>query len=176
MVTYFDWLCKKISVKTGDYRENYSTLAYKLFTKEFYYSIERDSNRDFDGKKLRESYIDTFGEPASDIPNGPARVLEVLIALAERCDSDIMYDPNLGDRTGFWFWTFLSNVGLDIFNNSRFDDALVDDILNTWLDRRIGFNGENGIFPLKNSEQNQQEIELWYQLMAFLNENFVTFL
>lgn len=186
-MTYFEYLCDLVDIHPGSYKEDYSLLAYQLYSKEYYYLLPLDENRASDGKNLRIIFKDKCAseERVSDdlivryeantcpSQDEPARVLEVLIALAQRCDRDILYDNNLGDRTSDWFWMFLNNIGLDIFKNGKMDEPAVDYILNTWLDRDIGYNGENGLFPLSDAETNQKEVDLWYQMMTFLTEKDV---
>ena len=170
-MSYFEFLCDMINIKPGSYKENYSLLAHQLFKKRYYYSLPMDENRDIDGRNLRELYLDSGGTEA--VLDGPASVLEVLIALARRCDADIMYDNVLGDRTEVWFWMFLSNIGLDLYVNRIYEEAAVDDVLNTWLDREIGYNGEGGLFPLDYSDVHQNSVELWKQMLYFLDSRYV---
>ena len=38
------------------------------------------------------------------LDNKTCSVLEMMIALAIRCEEHIMDDPDVGNRTGQWFW------------------------------------------------------------------------
>ena len=107
--------------------------------KEFYWTVPNDDNRAVDGQKLRDKFAQNKAcYSAYDVLEGPCTMLELLIALAERCD-DILYDPEKGDRTAQWFWEMLRNLELDRFNDEFYVDfsnqLIIDPILNTVLDR-----------------------------------------
>ena len=116
-MTYFDWLVYQIS---PDYhmRERYSELLFALYSTEFFWALPRDINRAKDGLDLRKQYEREVGSEIDIF--GPCTCLEMMIALAIRCENELMYDPDFGDRTDQWFWmmidTFLEvgEFGLEI--------------------------------------------------------------
>jgi hypothetical protein len=76
------------------------------------------------------------------------------------------------DRAQDWFWEFLENLDLSGFDDSEeIDPADVAEILDRFIWRTYNRNGEGGIFPLKNPRSDQRDVELWYQLAAYIREN-----
>jgi hypothetical protein len=170
---YFQWLCEKVNIDTED--KSYWLLAKALHSKEFYSTVPNDDNRGNDGKKLREQYSEENGNCPFDPIDGPCTMLEMLIALSERFE-DIMSDPEEYDRTSKWFWEMLKNLGLDTYEDINYYDLWeggdVDEILNTVLERTYRRNGKGGLFPLKESKKDQRKVEIWYQMCAYVLENY----
>lgn len=128
--------------------------------------MPNDDNRMEDGKELRQEFLYEFKVDDTWM-NEPCSVLEMLIALARR----LAFEVN-GD-TDEWFWHLMYNLGLeqytdDVFNHVVAED--VDDILDTFLDRKYGHNGEGGLFPLEETRADQTEVEIWYQMSTYLLE------
>ena len=100
---------------------------------EFTYSIPMDGNRAEDGVDLRYRFGYENGYSSSMIStyldNRMCSVLEMMIALAIRCEEHIMDDPDVGNRTGQWFWNMIVNLGLGSMNDSKFDRDYVEDIV-----------------------------------------------
>lgn len=174
---YFHWLCNIVKPLKKK-KEQYSFLLSFLHSQDFWWIIDRDENRAKDGKKLRKLFIDEMcheGVLYSFI-EGPCTFLEMLIGLAMRIETDIMYDPDNGDRTSVWFWEMCDNSGLTAFPDSTwmmsYGQGQVGDILNTIMSRKIGKRGEKGLFPLKESKKNQKKVELWYQANSYFQEKF----
>lgn len=162
----------------------YHLLGYSLFKKQFYWLINMDENRAADGRNLRIRYADFALENGSeeekkellDLLSGPCSVLEMMIGLAIRCEDHIMYDPKKGDRTSVWFWEMIENLGLLDCCNSNISyekEEKIDYILTKFLDRDYDFNGNGGLFPLKNAQNDQKNVEFYYQLCAYLQENWL---
>ena len=153
-----------------------------LFDRKYDCFVENDDNRLENGLYLRYTFEEETGYPISEYKevglNIPCSVLEMLVGLAMSIETDIMYDPDLGDRTAYWFWMMITNLGLEkatdeeIGLNLRFGIAYIDHILDTWLDRTFEYNGTGSPFPLKYPLEDQRKVEIWYQAMAYLDENF----
>jgi len=140
---------------------------------DFYWSVPNDGNRIEDGLKLRELFMQRHDFFVLDFP---CSVLEVLIGLALRME-DNLADPSKGDRTAEWFWEMIANLGLDQFHDQNYQEAGGDTnvgyILRTFMDRTYTRRGEGSLFPSsRRSGRNLQRVELWYQLMAYLEENY----
>ena len=142
---------------------SYLLLMRALFKKEFYWTLEFDEHRAMDGITLREELFD------SKMELGPCSVLEMLAALAKRCD-DLLWDGR--DRTDVWFWDMIENLGLDSFVDSNFDSMSVDLILNKWMDRDYDQNGSGGLFYCGNSERDMRKLEIWEQMQAYIMNIF----
>lgn len=178
---YFRWLCDIIEGITDSPRTSYRGLLYTLFEKEFYHFVPNDDNRSSDGVKLREEYIRLKGLDKPERKEeriaiqGICKVLEMMVALAKRCEDDIMYSPENGDRTRVWFFTMIKNLGLDIYYDENFDcksQANISRVIDIAVNREYSENGDGGFFPLKNPSQDQTKVEIWFQMVAWLNENY----
>lgn len=182
---YFRWLCGLIEGITDDPRTSYRGLLYTLFAKDFYCFVANDANRSSDGIYLRQDYLESIGvndEEHHDervALNGPCRMLEMMVALAKRCEDDIMYDPKKKDRTRDWFFVMIKNLGLDIYTDANFNcesQEAINRVLDCVIERTYTEKGEGGLFPLKNPKRDQRKVEIWFQLAAWLDENFFGYL
>jgi hypothetical protein len=137
-----------------------------------------DNNRDTDGRALREYYYEEHKMVFSRaLLAEPASVLEVLIALANRMD-DQLYSPEMGLRSSVWFWGFIKNLDLDSYSDEViFDSDIMGEInrsLDIFLNRKYDSRGRGGIFPLrKKVSKDLRKVELWYQMMYYLDENYL---
>lgn len=158
----------------------YLCLTRILFDKDFEYFVPMDSNRDFDGRELRYDFLDEmidYDYDESDIPAGPARVLEVLIALSRRIEFRL-YGSRYHVFAVDLFWEMVENLGLSFLNDSEIDENYVDFVYNTLDNWMISprFGGKVcEIFPLKRRKKvvtSKNGQELWYQMMNYLEENY----
>ena len=162
---YYDWLLDKVGVKDDD--SGAATVVRCLYRADFYWLVDNDDNRAADGLVLRTTFMDMEGwntEPWSDIG---CTVLEMLIGLASRIDSDIMWDGE-HDSTAKWFWEMVNNLDMDWLDP---DDIL--ECIDRFLSREYDYNGVGGIFPLlKGASEDQRNVEIWYQMQSYLMENY----
>lgn len=173
---YFEWLTAKVGTG-GRRRVSYSRLFHILHNVAFSWFVPNDDNRGADGLRLRTIFIDELFPFEDDdiVISGPCSILEVLVALAIRCENDIMLDLERGDRTSTWFWLMLNNLDLTRYTDSAFTDEAaleIEDKLSIFVNREYEFNGSGGLFPLKHPETDQRAVEIWYQMNAYLIENF----
>ena len=120
-----------------------------------------DANREEDGIDLRYRFITEVGIPKNyqevyAYLDGPCSVLEMMIALAIRCEESIMDDPDIGDRTSEWFWLMMKNLGLDYMSDRKFDRDIAEEKISIFLDRRYKRNGEGGLFVRVSLSENVQ--------------------
>ena len=167
---YHDWMCDLMCMDLPMHR-NYQLLMQDLDCKEFIFSHPLDKNRDLDGYFLRKEYLSCNGYSEQEVWEGPRSVLEVLVALSIRMETEITGDLG-NDHIEKWFWVMIKNLGLDYFTDDNYDHREVDRILDIWLQRRYKSNGKNGIFPLKKSTMDQRDIDIWYQMQLYLDENW----
>lgn len=165
---YFEVLCELAGLETPVEKCGYFELMYQLYSTEFYWTVSNDNNRAADGLKLREKY----GFVQDDLP---CSLLEMLMALAIRCDEEIMYNSTEGDRSKDWFWMMMTNLGLNKFRDRSFGEGWNNDnvarICDTFMDRDYASSGhDGGLFPLRHARKDQTEVEIWYQLNAYLLE------
>lgn len=164
-MSYFDWLCM-IDIPDGDQRVEYAKLMCVLMDTEFRWVIRRDENRALDGLELRDIYEEETGEDCEE--SGPCSVLEMLTALAIRCNDEIMYDPDDPKRADRWFWMMIRNLKLDKNVGGFFSGTKVLSTLANFMDK----TGKNELFPVKNPPRNFYRMELWYQLNWYIMEHF----
>lgn len=95
-------------------------------------------------------------------------VLEMLIGLSRR----LAFEGG-GEPAG-WFWLLMRNLTLDGMDDERFDlmdPTIVDDIVQRLVWRQYNWDGKGGLFPLQFPNRDQREVEIWYQMQAWLLEN-----
>lgn len=181
---YFQWLCGLVGVSTPDH--SYWLLATELHKKEFYWSVPNDDDRAADGKQLREDFFDETnyrckdcnlraGYNCLDCLDGPCSIFEMLIALAIRMEF-ILSDSSREEQTAKYFWDFIRNLGLESFTDEDFFDRTgpfsLRIILEKFLERNYTSKGDGGIFPLKRPGKDQRKVDIWYQMSAYISENY----
>lgn len=128
-----------------------------------------DGNRYYDGVELRYKFGRDNNIPeyviSSDLDNRPCSMLEMMIALARRCEDSIMNDPLYGDRTYIWFSEMIRSLGLDNFNNVN-----ADYILDQLANRNYAKNGMGGLFTINDPSKDMRNVDIWYQMLYFINE------
>ena len=93
----------------------------------------------------------------------------MMVALAIRCEENIMDDPSYGNRTGQWFWGMIVNLGLGFMTDSRFDEKFVDDVIFRFLNREYEPDGKGGLFTVRNCKYDLRTVEIWYQMCWYLD-------
>lgn len=162
-IGYFAWI-SKIAREWCLEHGSYDQLIHILHLTPFYSSIPMDKNRIEDGLNLRTRYSHQMTK------DEPASVLEVMVALAYRCEEEYMADPDYGDRTGEWFFGMIQSLGLAGMDDSRFNLIYTMNILERFLNREFKPNGEGSLFTVQNSNQDFRKTEIWYQMCWYLDE------
>ena len=166
---YIQWLYSQVaSVRLRNPSRTYWRILRQLYVKEFIWIIPNDDNRVEDGRDLRYEFIEELG--LRDIDEAWLRqgcsFLEMLIGLSRRLSFEDDGEP----RT--WFWKLMENLNLEQYNdNALIPEQEVDDILDTVIFRTYRRDGRGGLFPLRNARYDQRDVEIWYQLSAYLLEN-----
>lgn len=171
---YFNWMYHFVAEKRFAKSISFRKLLMTLHTINFRYSIPNDENREEDGFDLRYRFAIYKGHEKDpddilDALTGPCSVLEMMIALAIRCEENIMDDPAIGNRTSQWFWGMITNLGLGGMMDDRFDKEKVIDIVDRFLDRRYEPNGRGGLFTVRSYPKDLREVEIWYQMCWYLD-------
>jgi hypothetical protein len=179
---YFSWLYDLVRTTKPSYRK----LCRFLDEKKFRWSVPNDDNRCEDGLNLRDEFIEAHNLDESHLEvryflKGECTVLEVMVALARRIN-DLMFDlRRQDDKTPKWFVEMLRNLGIDRFTDvttpdPRLDpisEVQVDQILEILMDRTYDVYGRGSLFPLKRRHpKDMSTVEIWYQLMTYLEENY----
>lgn len=167
---YFEWMYKMMCDDRFPKNISYKKLFDNLHQRTFLYSISKDSNRARDGVDLRYRYCYQNGiDDIDHVLVGPCTVLEMLVAIAIRCEETIMDDPSMGDRTGQWFWRMINNLGLGGMTDDNFDEVCFNDIVDCFLDRRYEPDGRGGLFFVRDCEYDMRNVEIWIQLLYYLD-------
>lgn len=166
---YFEWMyelmCESRFSRTVSYRQ----LLTFLHDTEFVYFVPYDENRAEDGIGLRYHFC--MIHDCLDLEYclaGPCSVLEMMVALAIRCE-ETMDDPEKGDRTSQWFWTMITNLGLGSMNDGNFSEWQVNDVVTRFLEREYEPDGRGGLFRVRGWHRDMRSIEIWHQLLAYMN-------
>lgn len=164
---YRDWLMSFVGAS-----EEYSLLCDQLLDTDFIYFVGNDVNRAEDGLQLRDEFEEEYGL-IRDLMDRPCTLLEMFVALAMRCERDVMYDPNAGNRTNIWFWTMMKNLKLDKCTTKWYKWTTINQILKDFNERNYDFDGQNGgAWVVHHPKEDLKKVELWYQMNWFLVENY----
>lgn len=167
---YFEWMCDLVCGKRYSKAVSFRKLLSYLHSTTFTYTIPRDANRVEDGLSLR--YRFGLVRDRMDVYrylDEPCSVLEMMVALALRCEETIMDDPSFGDRTGQWFWGMITNLGLGSMTDKHFDREYVAETIERFLNRDYEPDGRGGLFRIRNCDQDLRTVEIWYQLCWYLD-------
>lgn len=173
---YFDWMYQLVYGCPRGGGLSYLKLFGLLYNIEFRYSIEMDSNRYLDGLDLRHRFSFETGidrHLVDEYLSGrPCSVLEMMVALAIRCEEHIMENIEMGNRTGQWVRFMIHNMGLTRYDDNHFYEKSADKIIAKFLDRQYDRNGNGGLFIVDNPPRDMRFVEIWYQMSWYL-EHFV---
>lgn len=166
---YFEYLCGLVDTMRFAKQNSYRKLLIYLHNIEFTWFVPNDDNRADDGIQLRRR----FALSRNDIGlqrylNGPCSVLEMMVALALRCE-DWMDNTDFGNRTGQWFWGMINNLGLSSMRDSNFDRKYIDDVIARLLNREYEPDGKGGLFTVKHCNHDLRTVEIWCQLSWYLD-------
>lgn len=171
---YFDWICQIVGGPPHSDNISFCKLLWFLHNTDFNYSIGMDSNREADGIDLRYrfGYEYSYERPviATLLDDRVCSILEMMVALALRCEEHIMGDQNIENRTSQWFWNMIKSLGLDSMNDTEFDENYTEKVISRFLNRNYKPNGEGGLFTVKHSRYDLRTVEIWYQMCLYLDE------
>lgn len=167
--SYFKWMCQLVSDKGQEVE--YDKLLYFLSSIEFTYSNPMDRNRYGDGLSLRyrfayDKHFDS--EEIRLVLDEPCSVLEMMVALALRCEEDIACSTE-GDRTCVWFWKMIESLGLIDMTNEYFDIDEAELIIFRFLDRDYDRTGHGGLFTVHGAPYDMRDAEIWMQMNWYMN-------
>lgn len=174
---YFKWICSMV-FPDENFRNKYSNVLYLLHNTPFEYILALDENRKMDGIDLRYHF-----SCACKIPHdvicinsniNQCSMLEMMVALAKRCEDDVMSDLSYGDRTAQWFLMMFYNLGLNNYDDESWDVNTyyeVKNIIKKCMFREYESNGSNGgLFITSNSHYDLRNMQLWDQMCLCMNE------
>lgn len=165
---YLAWLYGQVSnVHRRSSRRTHWALMSTLHDCEFVALVPNDDNRIEDIKELKVEFLHDAEIPNIDrawLEN--VSFLELLVVLAR------MLDFETDSGVEFCFTLLLANLGLSDLNDSvEFNPDEVRATVDKVVSRTYEPNGQGGLFPLRWPPEDQREIDLWYQLNAYVIEN-----
>ena len=170
---YFDWMCQLVCTeKYGESSHGYFHLMAELNNIDFQYSIPMDGNREIDGIDLRYRFGYEMGYEDAVIANlldiRPCSVLEMMVALAFRCEEHIMADPDIGNRTVQWFWEMIVSLGLNDMDDWHYDRIVVEETIGKFLNHEYEPDGRGGLFTVPDCQYDMRSLEIWSQMNGYL--------
>lgn len=168
---YFNWLYDIMNLKYS--RESSVTSFESLFrclhSIHFIWDIRMDENRAADGVGLRKEFYKETGYVDNGELDGPCSVLEMMIALSLRCENQIMDNPLYGDRSRFWFWVMIRNLGLGGETDDMFNEKRVMTAVEKFMYHDYERDGQGSLFYVRNTQKDHRQMEIWAQMSDYLN-------
>lgn len=165
---YLRWLEPQIREQSQSPDKTYWDLLGLMFDRQFEAFINHDDNRAVDGLDLRVEFCrHRHIRPTSlNYLGSSAMFLEVLIGLSRRLAFAA------GGNAPGWAWQLLDNLELRKFSDplSRRRAQQADGIIHAAIHRTYSPDGLGGFFPLVDADEDQTQVEIWYQMAAYLAE------
>ena len=165
-LNYYTWLTSLVGM------QHHTKLLQELYLTPFIWKLPMDQNRADDGLELRYRYGYSIGMSKEDRDHlmqiRPCSVLEVMAALALRCEEEYMHSGD-DTTTQRWFYHMIASLGLIGMNDVKFDTAYVQEKLNKMMERDFLPNGLGSLFFIPNYTEDLRNVDMWYQMLAFLN-------
>lgn len=168
---YFEWMYDLVCSDRFSENRSFRKLLTYLYETDFTCYLRSDMDRVTDGIDLRYrfAYLHKDYPDAERYLTGPCSVLEMMVALAIRCEETIMSDPKYGDRTAQWFWKMITNLGLGSMLDDRFDMYHLESVIDLFLRREYEPDGRGGLFVLKNCDYDLRDVDIWTQMNWYIN-------
>lgn len=175
---YFDWMYDLVAGEVCDSHTSYRELLSYLHRVPFRAIIPMDKNRLEDGIALRFRFgmdIHKGDFYAADMISerltidDKCSVLEMMIALCLRCEENIMDNALIGNRTVYWFWMMIGNLGLNGMTDDRFDLNYAKDCVYRFLNRDYDSDGKGGLVYIPGIKKDLRNVEIWVQLLWYLD-------
>ena len=159
-VRYFDWLYEQVN------RGDYLKLCAWMHNVPFQVVVHLDGNRVGDVEELRGIFLNHQRHP-EDLRLPDATIFEILVVMAQK--TSFMTNAPVDA----WFQRFIDNLGLARFVDAGFEShsRQIDRIIGHFNNRTYRPDGRGGLFPLTRPLADQRDIELWYQMGAYLREH-----
>jgi hypothetical protein len=173
---YLLWLASQIRDEDdGNPNRTYDGLCAIMYETEFIWRVANDGNRIGDGLELRVEFCHQMDIPIGDTgrflnkgtPVPPCSFLEVLIGLSRRLAFQVE-----GKNAPGWAWVLMNNLELHRITDpvGRSKARRAELILEQCIWRTYGPDGSGGFFPLRRPFEDQAQVEIWYQMAAYINE------
>lgn len=161
------WLNNKVA---NDISPAYSQLLAILWRTDFVAEYKQDENRMEDAKSLRDAFANSIDIENSDylkLKSTSVRLIEVMIALAQRINDIISLD----DNTPKYFWEMVASMEMQKLDDSNYNASSAQKHIDILLGHKYKRNGRGGLFFIKEigPEYNAPGLDIWSQAMAYLN-------
>lgn len=171
---YLRWLYGQVfphSQYSENPRRSYRKFFEQLFSIEFVWFVPNDDNRAADGRALRLEFLEENDLNLHDKGwlDSACSILEMLIAFSRRLAFEVEGDP------GEWFWVMIDNLKLYDLSDRDYRETKQEEVAAAFervVWRTYEEDGEGGLFPLLDAQENQKRVELWYQASAYLLERY----
>ena len=166
--TYFTWLYDLVDGEWHESSKSHIELMRQMHSIPFTWFIPNDDNRGEDGRDLRFEFQNDYDISEDAWLNMDCSMLEMTIGLARR----MAFDQSSDDRSAFWH--LLRNLGIADITDSDYTpemESYINRVITRVNERSYSYTGQGGFFPLRNSKENQQYVELLYQMSAYILEN-----
>jgi hypothetical protein len=166
---YLEWLSGQVRNSHRQQKDKtYWDLMNLLFDKEFVWLIANDDNRVADGLDLRTEFQTQILHTNLwiELWDRGCSVLEVIVALSRRLAFATDGIPE------FWAWSLIDNLGFSKMYDpiSRVKANRIDEALEKLIYRLYDSDGSGGFFPLAFPMKDQTQVEIWYQMNAYIGE------
>jgi hypothetical protein len=168
---YLEWLYDQVGWRRSPNVTHWNLLKQMLST-EFVWLVPNDDNRMEDGRELRYEFVRDMRfkrVPANWMGMG-CSVLEMMVGVSRW----LAFEAE--GRPGEWFWHLVDNLRLSRYNDRVLDPRSerqhkrIQEILEILVFRQYEPDGRGGLFPLEEPREDQRQVEIWYQLNAYLLE------
>lgn len=173
---YFDWMVDITNPSHYSGPHSFRKLLDYLHSVDFRYRKINDGDRMRDGARLRCRYAGSTDKfpydyiiRVLDRDENRCSVFEMMLALAIRCEEEIMSDPRMGDRTAQWFWQMAVTMGLGGMTDVNFDEEKVSAVVDRFLERKYEPDGTGGLFKLRRSTKDVRKMSIWAQMCHYLD-------
>lgn len=183
---YFDWLISLINNPPNG--KKYSKMLKCLHKNHFKVINIFDKNRQNDAMDLRKVYFNSIYYKIYALSKCPETILldekfinlctflELLICISKRMEFEMTSDSDMDYSMNRWFWELISNIGFDKYSDDDWDkyDSEKEIIkrINIINNREYEQNGNGGLFPIHTPPYRMRNIDLWYQMMKYLQEKY----
>jgi len=160
---YYEWLIGQVDTPRNG--KSYRGLFERMHNLEFVWTVPNDNNRLQDGLDLRAEFMGSKIK-AKKLQLDGCTILELLIGLSRR----VAFIAGGDDR--HWAWRLIKNLRLNKMSDELTKENVdrIDEILYNLVWRNYRYDGYGGFFPLNNPERDQTQVEIWFQMQAYVNE------
>ena len=169
---YLRWLYGQVgSVNARQKARTHWSLLRQLNETIFVAIVPHDENRIADAKDLRYEFLAETEDEQGDLEwmRSPCSALELFIVLARQLAFEMDDSPQV------WFWHLLEVLNLEGYNDRDYNEDAQKEVsrcMDRVIWRTYSPDGRGGLFPLRDAHRDMRKIELWYQLNAYLLEQF----